>query len=229
MRPINYFYDNPSSGKGHFPQRFCTFLFGLVRVVFGALFRYKAYDKEQLENIPEGSGYILAGNHSSYLDPVFVMAVMRPRPIRYISKEEFLKITPPLTRAAAWCGVFPVKRNTADMSAVKRAVRMLKRGEPVGIFPEGTRMRQKGQESTYHEGIALIAHLAKAPVVPLYIDGASRIFPEGSWIFRFPKVTVRFGVPLSITDAQFASVGKDERYKVFTEEVMKQVYALGGR
>jgi 1-acyl-sn-glycerol-3-phosphate acyltransferase len=226
MKPVEYFYDNPSSGEGHFPQKFCAFLFGLIRVVFGILFRYKAYDKEQLDKIPKGTGFIFAGNHTSYLDPVFVMAVMRPRTIRYISKEEFLLINPALTRVAAWCGVFPVKRNSADMSAVKRSVRMLKRGELVGIFPEGTRMRFEGQEPTYHEGVALIAQLAKAPVVPLYIDGANRICPEGKRFFRLPKVTVRFGEPLSIEDAQFADLEKNERYKAFTNAVMERVYAL---
>jgi 1-acyl-sn-glycerol-3-phosphate acyltransferase len=227
MKPVEYFYDTPSSGEGHFPQRFCTFLFGLIRVVFGIAFRYKATNKEQLAKIPAGAGFILAGNHTSYLDPVFVMAVVRPRPVRFISKEEFLNITPVLTRIAAWCGVFPVKRNSADMSVVKRSVRMLKRGEPVGIFPEGTRIRRAGQEVTYFEGIALIAQLAKAPVVPLYLDGPSRICPEGKRIFRLPKVTVRYGEPLSITDPAFADLDKDERYKAFTAEVMRRVYALG--
>jgi 1-acyl-sn-glycerol-3-phosphate acyltransferase len=226
MKPVEYFYDNPASGEGHFPQRFCTFLFALIRFVFKILFRYKAYDKKQLEKIPAEKGFIFAGNHSSYLDPVFVMAMMRPRTIRYISKEEFLLINPALTRVAAWCGVFPVKRNTADMSAVKRSVRMLKRGELVGIFPEGTRMRHAGQVATYHEGIALIAQLAKAPVVPLYIDGAGRICPEGKRIFRLPKITVYFGEPLSIEEPRFADLEKDERYKAFTEEVMKRVYDL---
>jgi 1-acyl-sn-glycerol-3-phosphate acyltransferase len=226
MKPVEYFYDNPSSGEGHYPQKFCTFLFGLIRIVFGILFRYKAYDKEQLDKVPKGTGYILAGNHTSYLDPVFVLAVLRPHPARYISKEEFLNINPLLTRVAAWCGVFPVKRNSADMSAVKRSVRMLKRGETVGIFPEGTRMRFKGQEATYHEGVALISQLAKSPVVPLYIDGANRICPEGKRIFRCPKVTVRFGEPLSIEEPRFAELGKDERYKAFTDEVMRRVYAL---
>jgi 1-acyl-sn-glycerol-3-phosphate acyltransferase len=226
MKPVEYFYDTPSSGEGHFPQKFCTVLFGLIWFFFKILFRYKAFNKEQLEKIPAEKGFIFAGNHSSYLDPVFVMAVMRPRAIRYISKEEFLLINPALTRVAAWCGVFPVKRNTADMSAVKRAVRMLKRGELVGIFPEGTRMRFAGQESTYHEGIALIAQLAKVPVVPLYIDGAGRICPEGKRLFRLPKVTVRFGEPLSLEDSQFIDLEKDERYKAFTEEVMRRVYDL---
>jgi 1-acyl-sn-glycerol-3-phosphate acyltransferase len=154
------------------------------------------------------------------------MAVLRPRTVRYISKEEFLTINPALTRVAAWCGVFPVKRNSADMSAVKRSVRMLKRGECVGIFPEGTRIRFKGQVPTYHQGVALIAQLAKAPVVPFYLSGTNKICPEGKRIFRCPKVTVRFGEPLSIEDAQFADLEKDERYRAFTDELMRRVYAL---
>jgi 1-acyl-sn-glycerol-3-phosphate acyltransferase len=226
MRPLSYFYDNPASGEGHFPQRFCTFFAGLIRVVFTPLFRYRAYDLQVLDSLPKDSGFIVVGNHRSYLDPVFVMNVLRPRPIRFISKEEFLNINPALTRLAAWAGVFPVRRNTADMLAIKRAVRMLKRGEPVGIFPEGTRIRFKDQEVVYHEGVALIAQLAKASVVPVRLWGTDKICPQGSALFRCPKVTLRFGEPLSLDEERFASLPKDERHTAFTNAVMERVYSL---
>jgi len=226
MKPLDYFYDNPSSGEGHFPQRFCVFLNGAVRLVFGVAFRYKAYDLDKVKSLPAGMGFIIAGNHRSYLDPLFVMSVLRPRPVRFIAKEEFLQSNPIVARAASWVGAFPVKRNTADMSAIKRAVRMIKRGEPVGIFPEGHRIRFKDQEVTYHEGLALIASLAKAPVVPVHLWGTQKIKPVGSRIFHCPKVILRFGDPLSIEDEPFASLPKDERYTAFTKEVMARVYSL---
>jgi 1-acyl-sn-glycerol-3-phosphate acyltransferase len=226
MKPIDYFYDNPSSGEGHFPQKFCTFLAGLMRVIIRPLFRYKFYDLEKLESLPKDSGFIVVGNHRSYLDPVFVMTALRPRPIRYIAKEEFLNFNPIIRRLAAWAGVFPVKRNSADMSAIKRAVRMLKRGEPVGIFPEGTRVRSADQEVRYHEGVAFIAQLAKAPVVPIRLWNADKIWPKGAKFFRLPKITLRFGEPMSIEDDRFAALPKDERYEAFTKAVMEQVDSM---
>jgi 1-acyl-sn-glycerol-3-phosphate acyltransferase len=226
MKPLDYFYDTPSSGKGHFPQRFCMFIFMLERLIFFPMFRRRFYDKEKLKQLPQGSGAIIVGNHCSYLDPVFVMAMLRPRPIRFMAKEEFMEINPLLSRIVAWVGGFPVKRNSADMSAIKRAVRMLKRGELVGIFPEGTRVRFKNQEVTYHEGVALIAQLAKVPVVPVRIWGTERVCPPGAKMFRCPKVTLRFGDPLSIDEERFATLPKKERFAAFTNEVMERVYGL---
>jgi 1-acyl-sn-glycerol-3-phosphate acyltransferase len=226
MKPIDYFYDNPSSGEGHFPQRFCTFFMGLVRIIIKPLFRYKAYGLDKPESLPKGSGFIVVGNHSSYLDPVFVMMALRPRPIRYIAKEQFLNFSRIIRRLAAWAGVFPVKRNSADTSAIKRSVRMLKRGEIVGIFPEGTRVRSSDQEVKYHEGVAFIAQLAKTPVVPARIWNADKIWPKGAHFFRLPKITLCFGDPLSLDDERFAALPKDERFKAFTHAIMEQVYTM---
>jgi 1-acyl-sn-glycerol-3-phosphate acyltransferase len=226
MKPLDYFFDNPASGEGHFPQKFCTLFSVLVRLVLGPLFRYRAYDREILDALPEGTGFIVAANHRSYLDPVFVMSVMRPRPVRFMAKEEFLNLNSALARIAAWVGVFPVRRKAADMSAVKRAVRMLKRGEPVGIFPEGTRIRSKDQEVTYHKGVAFMAQLAKVPVVPLRLWNTELISPKGARMFRCPKIILRFGEPLSLDDEQFASLPKDEQHAAFTNALMERVYSM---
>ena len=226
MKPLDYFFDTPSSGEGHFPQKFCRFFFGLIRVIFGLAFRYKAYDLDPIKAQLEGRGFIIAGNHRDYFDPLFVMSVMRPRPVRYIAKEEFFTMSPLIARLTSWLGVFPVKRGASDMTAIKRSVRMLKRGEILGIFPEGTRIRFKDQEVTYHEGVALIASLAKVPVVPVHLWNTDKIKPPGSRFFHFPRITLRFGEPISIEEERFASLPKDERYAAFTNEVMRRVYEL---
>jgi len=226
MKPLNYFFDTPSSGEGRFPQKFCIFFAGLFRVLFGPAFRYKAYDLARIKTQLKGKGFIIAGNHRDYFDPLFVMSVMRPRPVRYLAKEEFFNHNKLLARATAWLGVFPVRRGTADMTAIKRAVHMLRRGEVIGIFPEGTRIRSADQEVVYHEGVALIAALAKAPVVPVRLWNTDKIKPKGSRFFHFPRVVLRFGEPVSIEEERFASLPKDERHAAFTNEVMRLVYEL---
>ncbi|MDR1421822.1 MAG: 1-acyl-sn-glycerol-3-phosphate acyltransferase [Coriobacteriales bacterium] len=227
MKPLDYFFDTPASGEGRSPQRFRTFFAGLVRVILGPLFRYRAYDlHEQLAKLPADQGIIIAGNHCSNLDPVFVLSVLRPRVVRFMSKEELFALNPVIARLASWIGVFPVKRDSADLLAVKRAVRMLKRGEYVGIFPEGTRVRFAGQTVVNHEGIALIARLAKAPVLPVRLWGTERICPEGKRLFRLPRITLRFGEPLALDDPMFVGMEKEELLAAFTTEVMRRVYAL---
>jgi len=226
MKPLDYFYDTPSSGDGHFPQKFCILFMGVLRVVFGLAFRYKAYDLDKIKEQFKDEGFIIAGNHCDYFDPLFVMSVWRPRPIRYLAKEEFFKNSRIVARGTSWLGILPVKRGTSDMTAIKRAVRLLKRGEILGIFPEGTRVRSKDQEVTYHEGIALIASLAKVPVVPVRLFNTDKIKPKGSRFYRFPKVVLRFGEPVSIEEERFESLPKAERYAAFTNEVMRLVYDL---
>jgi 1-acyl-sn-glycerol-3-phosphate acyltransferase len=222
MRPLDYFHDTAAEGKGHYPQRFCAFFFLLVKVVFGALFRFKAWDACK---VSPGEGLIIAGNHRSYLDPVFVMSALRPRPVRFMAKEEFFA-NPVIARLASWVGAYPVKRDTADLKVVKRSVAMLKRGELVGIFPEGTRGRDPGKPQELHEGVALIAHLARCKVVPVHIWGTDAISPPGSRRWHFPKVCVRFGDAMSLDAPEYQGMGKDERMAAFTADVMRAVAAL---
>jgi len=226
MKPLNHFFDSPSSGKVHFPQKFCIFFMGLVRAVFGLAFRYKAYDLDHIKTQFNNKGFIIAGNHCDYFDPLFVMSVMRPRPVRYLAKEEFFKTNRIVARCAAWLGIIPVKRGSSDMTAIKRSVHMLRRGEILGIFPEGTRIRSADQKVVYHEGVALISALAKAPVVPVRLWNTDKIKPQGSRFFHFPKVVLRFGKPISIEEERFAALPKNERYAAFANEVMRLVYEL---
>jgi 1-acyl-sn-glycerol-3-phosphate acyltransferase len=151
--------------------------------------------------------------------------------VRYIGKEEFFRI-PVVKRGAAWVGAFPVKRDSADMKVVKRSVAMLKRGEFVGIFPEGTRGRgvEAGDETQreLHDGIALIAHLAKADVIPFRLFNTEKICPPGSKIWHFPKIILTFGEPLSLNNPAYDGLEKKDKFERFTQDVMAAVYNLPG-
>ena len=229
MKPPDYFFDTAAEGPGHYPQRFCVFFMAVVKALFTLCFRVKAYGAEFLKD-PTQAGqhpYIIAGNHRSYLDPLFVMMALRPRPLRFMAKEEFLN-APIAGRVGAWVGAFPVKRDSADIKVIKRAATMLKRGELVGIFPEGTRGRGLADDAKRdaHEGVALLAHLAKANVVPVRIWNAAKIAPAGARRWHFPRITLRFGEPLSLTEERYSKLDKETRFATFTADIMAAVYAL---
>jgi 1-acyl-sn-glycerol-3-phosphate acyltransferase len=222
MKPLDTFYDNlVVAGKGT-PRFFYKFFMGLVAIILAPLFRFKAARAAAVR--ARKQGYILAGNHNSYIDPVFVMLALKPRAVRFIGKEEFFRI-PVVRRGAAWVGAFPVKRASADMKVVKRSAAMLKRGELVGIFPEGTRGRD-GAERELHDGIALIAHLAKADVIPFRLFNTDKICPPGTKLWRFPAVSINFGEPVSLNNPAYEGLDKKQKFERFTQDVMEAVYAL---
>lgn len=173
------------------------------------------------ENLPKSGGYILAGNHVSYLDPVLLWGAA-PRETHFIAKQElfeggFLAWLLP----KAW--VFPIRRGAADREAIQRATDLLGFGEPVGMFPEGTRQRP-GDSSAIgeaHSGVAFIAMRAGVPVVPVGISGTEHALPAGAKVPRFPRVTVRYGK--SVFPGDFTEGGRKERTAAMTAEIMRRV------
>jgi 1-acyl-sn-glycerol-3-phosphate acyltransferase len=125
MKPKDYFYDHPATGPGHFGQVFVSWFFVLVRVVF-KLFRFKVVGRRAIQDFKaaqaqlepkERRNLIIAGNHESYLDPLFVISAIRPDIVRFIVKDDFMDY-PVAGRLVAYSGGFPIKRNSADMQAV---------------------------------------------------------------------------------------------------------------
>ena len=121
-----------------------------------------------LENIPEGS-YILAGNHKSMWD-VVLLATSIPTNIRFMGKKQLFD-NPILESFFSKAGAFPVDRDGIDINAIKTSLRLLKEGETIGIFPEGTRNKTKALTLPFKEGVTRIATKTKTVIVPFGIDG----------------------------------------------------------
>jgi 1-acyl-sn-glycerol-3-phosphate acyltransferase len=141
------------------------------------------------ENVPMTGPLVVAANHRSYLDPPLLGAWF-PRPIHYMAKKELFAISwlgPLLRRVHA----FPVNREIADPSAIKHALKTLRAGEVVGIFPEGTRNIDGAARA--RGGAVLIAATAKCPIVPVALINTEDAFRR----FRAARVEVRIGPPLS--------------------------------
>lgn len=131
------------------------------------------------------SGFILISNHTSNWDPVILGDAIRGRPVVYMAKEELFK--------KKWADFFlrqlhaiPLTRGAGDVTAVKTALRVLRGGDILGIFPEGTRTKS-GKIEAFEPGAALLALRADVPVIPAYIQGGYRFWRQ---------VTVWFGEPI---------------------------------
>lgn len=136
------------------------------------------------ENIPEGAA-VFCGNHTTAGDPLYVVCALgRKRQIHVMAKEEIMR-WPVVGWILKKAGIFGVKRGSADVAAVKEALRVLKAGERLLIFPEGTRVRE-GETSEAHTGAVMFATRTGAPLVPVYIAPKKRIFRRTAVVFGQP-------------------------------------------
>jgi 1-acyl-sn-glycerol-3-phosphate acyltransferase len=194
-----------------------TYLFaGLVSwPVVAGLYRLRA---RGVEHLPEG-GFVLAANHTSNFDPWPLGIPLWPRrQLRFMAKSElFNPVLTPLLRAA---GAFKVRRGEGDIEAMRTAVELVKDGEIVVMFPEGTR-REKGLRKKHvaraHTGAARIALTADAPLVPAAIKGTDRLS-------RLGPLRVAFGEPLDLSDLE----GIDVKHasEAATERLMARIEEL---
>ena len=163
---------------------------GLVEVVCRALWRPRILYRDRL---PERGPYILAPSHRSFLDTFFVAAVVRRR-IRFMGKAELFR-RPWAARFFRALGGFPVERGTTDRSAVRNAVAALEGGEPLVVFPEGTR-RSGPLVEDLHDGVAYVAARCRVPVVPVGIGGSEEILARGRKLPKLKRVVLVVGEPL---------------------------------
>lgn len=145
-------------------------------------------------NLPAEGPYLLAPVHRSYVDWLIVARVTRRRRLRYIAKAEIWK-SKFVGRLLEACGAFPVNRSGADREALERCRAVLAGGEPLVMFPEGTR-RSGPFVTDLREGVAYLALRAGVPVVPVGIGGSEQAMPRGSTIPRPRRVEVVIGKPV---------------------------------
>lgn len=176
------------------PRGWHRLLFLVCRAIaVGASCAYFPGGVEGLEHLPADGAYVLAPVHRSYVDWLVVARVTRRR-LRYISKDAVFRWRW-LSRFIELLGAFPVHRGTADREAFHRSVGALEGGEPLVLFPEGTRRTGLVVEPLL-DGAAYLALRAGVPVVPVGIGGTERRMPRGSAFPRPGRVKIVIGPPL---------------------------------
>ncbi len=155
--------------------------------IFSVFFRWQI---SGAENIPKQGGVIIAANHISLWDPPVVGTAV-PRPLHFMAKEE-LFANGILRFIITALNAFPVKRGTADRSAIRKALALLAQGELLGLFPEGTRSKN-GELGNPEAGVAMIALKANVPIIPAAIIGTNKVFSKESFL---PQFKIYFGKPV---------------------------------
>lgn len=137
-----------------------------------------------VENIPEGAA-LMCGNHTSLGDPFYVVCCLgRKRQTHVMAKAEAMR-WPVIGFLLKKAGIFGVNRGKSDIAAVKEAMRVLREGEKLLMFPEGTRVRE-GEISEAHTGAAMLSSRTGTPLVPVYISPKKRIFRKTTVVFGEP-------------------------------------------
>ncbi len=167
------------------------FLYTLLAPLFRLLYRVHVHGAE---NVPNEGGAVIAPNHTSAMDCV-IIAVSAPRRVFYMAKAElFLPVLGAFFRAM---GGFPVKRAEGDIGAIKKSISIIEGGDPVCIFPQGTRCPHVELEDTREHlksGVGLIASKPSAPIVPVYIK------TKKNKVALFRRTDVYFGAPVTPSD-----------------------------
>jgi 1-acyl-sn-glycerol-3-phosphate acyltransferase len=166
------------------------FKWSVVSPVLHLYFRGRIYGAEQ---VPQQGPLVVVSNHASDFDPPILSSCMR-RPVAYMAKEELFRV-PVLSQAIQLYGAYPVKRGSADRSAIRAALASLQQGWAAGIFITGTRTPD-GRITDPKLGAAMIAAKAQAPLLPVCLYGTHRIFRKGSAIPRPAPLTIRIGAPI---------------------------------
>lgn len=146
-------------------------------------------------NVPREGGVLIVANHQSYIDPAAIGAHVR-RMTNYVGKSELFE-KPLLNWVNRSMGAFPVRQGEGDIGAVREAIKRLKEGAALVLFPEGSRTFD-GELQPIAPGVGLIAKKAGVPVVPCVIEGSFDAWPRDQKIFCAHPVRMKFGPPMNL-------------------------------
>lgn len=190
--------------------RFCLAVLGwLVKLLF-------PFEVRGLENVPKEGGFILASNHISLMDPVYLF-LAQPHDVYFMGKEELFK-----SKFGAWflgkqCGCFPVQRGKGDIHALDIACEQIENNHVMGIFPEGTRSRT-GNLLRFKSGTSVIASRTGANILP------ASIVTKNQKVRMFRKTIVSFGKLL--TQEELGLLDEKPNIRVATRKMTSSVESL---
>lgn len=209
------------------------FYWFLKRIVVGPALRvvFRPWTRG-LENLPAKGGAIIAANHLSFIDSIFVPVAV-PRPVVYLAKNDYFT-RPGMRGSAQRCFLrltnqLPVDRGGGSGSedSLRSGLEVLRSGALLGIYPEGTRSPD-GMLHRGRTGVARLAIAAGVPVVPAALIGTDVVQPKGRTLPKVGRVGVVFGEPLDFTRHEGRS-GDRHVLRAVTDEIMYEIMRLSGQ
>jgi 1-acyl-sn-glycerol-3-phosphate acyltransferase len=201
-----------------------TMMYFLVRNFVKLFFMiFMGFKVKGRQKVPKEGAFILAGNHVSHLDPPALSAAS-PRILYFMARHTLFD-----NRLFGWligsCNAFPVRRGEADMGAMKKAIRLLKSGKPLLIFPEGTRS-ETGDMNRAQPGMGYLSLMSGAPVLTAYVDGTQEAMPKGTHGIKLKKISVYSG---DLIDPGTLGLPDDKKEAAqrLSEYVIEEIKKLG--
>lgn len=177
--------------------------------VFRIIYRIEVHGEE---NIPMDGRLVLCSNHIHNFDPL-ILSIVFPREVSWMAKKQLFK-NKTLSYLLKKLGAFPVDREESDLSAIKNALKVLKKEGVLGIFPEGTRVKEFNLKNA-KPGISLISIKSRSMVLPVYIEGNYK---------AFRKIKVYFGKPIDFSKYYDEKLGTEE-YSLLSQEILQSIYS----
>ena len=185
------------------------FLVSIISVLVKLIYRVKI---NGIENLKDDQPIIISANHIHIFDPV-ILATLTKRQIFFLSKKELFE-KKLFAKFFGKLGVIPIDRDNTDIKAIKSCFRVIRAGNILGIFPEGTRVKTV-DINNMKKGVALIALKNKVNILPIHIEGTYRIFS---------KITVDIYPMIEINN--FENMEDSEAIDKLTEELFNQIYQI---
>lgn len=199
-------------------------VYDVGQVVYIALFKiFLSYKALGRDNLPSSGPVIFASNHASFLDPPIIGAGMRRR-MNFIGRDNLFKNPVAAFLLTCW-GTIPIKREQLDKASLRSFMDVLKRGEQLCVFPEGTRSPDENLLPG-KPGVGMIVSLAgDVPVVPVYIKNGWKTLSKNHPSVRlFVPITVVFGRPMRFPKEEGES--SRQRYQRITDSLMAEISKL---
>ena len=185
------------------------FLVSIISVLVKLIYRVKI---NGIENLKDDQPIIISANHIHIFDSV-ILATLTKRQIFFLSKKELFE-KKLFAKFFGKLGVIPIDRDNTDIKAIKSCFRVIRAGNILGIFPEGTRVKTV-DINNMKKGVALIALKNKVNILPIHIEGTYRIFS---------KITVDIYPMIEINN--FENMEDSEAIDKLTEELFNQIYQV---